>query len=144
MQGNTDYVFGGATAVLEDCEVRNVAGGSAVAAPNTDASRPYGIVFLGGSFTAASGVSGVGLGRPWGAAGAAAYLRVTLGSHIRKEGFVVMSGNDPANARFREFESEGPGANASARASYQMTASDARNYTVANIFGNAWVPSYSQ
>ena len=30
VQGNTDYVFGGATAVLENCEVRNVEGGSAV------------------------------------------------------------------------------------------------------------------
>lgn len=144
VQGNTDFVFGGATAILENCEVRNVASGSAVAAPNTEASKAYGIVFLGGTFTAASGVSGVALGRPWGADGAAAYLRATLGSHIRKEGFVVMSGNDPANARFGEFESKGAGANASSRSSYQLSASEAQNYTVAKIFGNSWVPSYSQ
>ena len=66
VQGNTDYVFGGATAVLDNCEVRNVEGGSAVSAPNTDIASAYGIVFLGGRFTAASGVSAnsVGLDGP--------------------------------------------------------------------------------
>ena len=146
VQGNTDYVFGGATAVLQDCEARNVAGGSAVTAPSTAASTAYGIVFLGGHFTAASGVnsSSVALGRPWGADGAAAFLNCALDAHILAAGFTSMSGNDPANARFREYQSTGAGANASGRASYQMTASAAANYTIANIFGGAWTPSYSQ
>ncbi len=144
VQGNTDFVFGGATAILDNCEVRNVAGGSAVAAPNTGSSTSYGIVFLGGKFTAASGVSGVALGRPWGSAGAAAYLNANLGAHIRAEGFVTMSGNDPRNARFREYNSSGSGAKASSRSSYQMSSSEAAKYTVANIFGGSWTPSYSQ
>ncbi len=145
VQGNTDYVFGGATAVLENCEVRNVEGGSAVAAPNTDASIPYGIVFLGGRFTAVSSIraDSVALGRPWGAEGAGAYLNVELGSHIASAGFVVMSGNDPLSARFREYQSSGPGANPSAHPSYQMGDSEAANYTIGQIFGS-WVPSYSR
>ena len=71
VQGNTDYVFGGATAVLENCEARNVEGGSAVTAPNTDIGAPYGIVFLGGKFTAVSSVqaNSVAMGRPWGVDG---------------------------------------------------------------------------
>jgi pectinesterase len=146
VQGNTDYVFGAATAVLDNCEARNVEGGSAVAAPNTDAATNYGIVFLGGTFTAVSSVkaNSVALGRPWGAKGAATYLHVALGSHIISSGFVVMSGNDPANARFGEYQSTGAGANASARSSYQLSASQAANYTIATIFANAWTPSYSQ
>jgi pectinesterase len=145
VQGNVDFVFGGATAVLENCEVRNVAGGSAVAAPSTDISLPYGIVFLGGRFTAASGVSAnsVGLGRPWGADGAAAYLRAELGAHIIAAGFVPMSDNQPQNARFREYQSTGSGANASARSSYQLSASQASSYTVATVLAG-WTPSYSQ
>jgi pectinesterase len=145
VQGNTDYVFGGATAVLDNCEVRNVEGGSAVAAPNTDIGVPYGIVFLGGKFTAASGVSSksVGLGRPWGADGAAAYLHVDLGAHIVAAGFVPMSDNQPENARFHEYQSTGAGANASARPAYQLTSSQAASYTTATIFGG-WTPSYSQ
>ncbi|HEY5284355.1 MAG TPA: pectinesterase family protein, partial [Polyangia bacterium] len=91
VQGNTDYVFGGATAVLQNCEVRNVEGGSATCAPNTDIGTAYGIVFLGGKFTAVSGVKSVALGRPWGAAGFAAFLNVDLGAHIAAAGFVAMS-----------------------------------------------------
>jgi pectin methylesterase-like acyl-CoA thioesterase len=144
VQGNTDYVFGGATAVLQDCEVRNVESGSATSAPNTAASTAYGLVFLGGHFTAASGIKNVALARPWGADGAAAFLNCALDAHILAAGFTSMSGNDPANARFREYQSTGAGANASGRASYQMTAAEAANYTIANIFGGAWTPSYSQ
>ena len=145
VQGNTDYVFGGATAVLENCEVRNVEGGSATSAPNTDIGAAYGIVFLGGKFTAASGVkaNSVGLGRPWGADGAAAYIRADLGAHIIAAGFVPMSNNQPQNARFHEYQSTGSGANASARSSYQLSASQAASYTVATVLAG-WTPSYSQ
>jgi len=145
VQGNTDYVFGGSTAILQDCEVRNVESGSAVAAPNTDAGVTYGIVFLGGDFTAVSSVkaNAVALGRPWGANGFGAYLHVNLGAHIATAGFVEMSGNQPENARFHEYESTGPGAKPSSHASYQLSDSEAANYTVEKILGG-WIPSYSQ
>jgi len=145
VQGNTDYVFGGATAILQNCEVKNVEGGSAVAAPNTPSSTQYGIVFLGGRFTALSSVkaNSVALGRPWGADGSGIYLNLELGSHISSAGFVEMSGNQPQNARFSEYGSTGPGANASAHSSYQLSASEAANITIASVLGG-WVPSYSQ
>ena len=131
--------------MLDNCEVRNVEGGSAVSAPNTDIASAYGIVFLGGRFTAASGVSAnsVGLGRPWGADGAAAFLRANLGAHIIAAGFVPMSSNQPQNARFREYQSAGTGANAATRSMYQLSASQAASYTVATILAG-WTPSYSQ
>ena len=102
-------------------------------------------MFLGGRFTAASGVSAnsVGLGRPWGADGAGAFLRAELGPHIIAAGFVPMSGNQPQNARFHEYQSTGNGANTSARSSYQLSASQAASYTVATILAG-WTPSYSQ
>lgn len=145
VQGNTDYVFGGATAVLQDCEVRNVEQGSAVAAPNTDAGVAYGIVFLGGDFTAVSSIkaNAVALGRPWGADGFGAYLHVNLGAHIATAGFVEMSGNQPENARFHEYQSTGPGAKPTSHASYQLSDAEAANYTLDKILGG-WVPSYSK
>ncbi|HLK91765.1 MAG TPA: pectinesterase family protein [Polyangia bacterium] len=145
VQGSTDYVFGGSTAVMDNCEARNVAGGSAVTAPNTDISVAYGIVFLGGKLTAVSGVASgsVGLGRPWGADGFTAYLHTNVGAHIAAAGFVPMSGNQPQNARFHEYQSTGAGADPSARSSYQLTASQAAAYTLANMFPG-WTPSYSQ
>jgi pectinesterase len=144
VQGNTDYVFGAATAVLEDCELRNVQSGSAVTAPNTDAGTAYGIVVLGGKFTAASGVRNVALARPWGPDGAAAFLNASLDAHISAAGFTTMSGNAPENARFSEYQSTGTGANASGRSAYQLSASAAAKYTIANIYGGAWTPTYSQ
>ena len=145
VQGNTDYVFGGATAVLQNCEVRNVEGGSATSAPNTDIATAYGIVFLGGKFTAVSAVkaNSVALARPWGADGFAAFLNADLGVHIAAAGFVAMSGNQPSSARFHEYGSTGSGANTSSRTSYQLSASQAASYTLANIFGS-WTPTYSQ
>ncbi len=146
IQGTVDYVFGPATAVFQNCTLYNASGGSAVAAPNTDLGTAYGIVFLGGHFTAASSVksSSVALARPWRPNGAAAFLNCVLEAHILAAGFTSMSGNDPANARFREYQSTGAGANPSGRAAYQMTASEAANYTIAKIFGGSWTPSFSQ
>ena len=145
VQGNTDYVFGGATAVLDNCEMRNVEGGSAVSAPNTDIGTAYGIVFLGGKFTAVSSVkaSSVAMGRPWGADGFAAYLHVDLGAHILPAGFVVMSSNQPENARFHEYQSTGSAASTSGRSGYQLNATQAATYTLSKIFGT-WTPTYSQ
>jgi len=85
----------------------------------------------------------VALGRPWGAAGFAAFLNADLGAHIAAAGFVAMSGNQPQSARFHEHGSTGNGANTSSRSSYQLTASQAASYTLATIFGS-WTPTYSQ
>jgi pectin methylesterase-like acyl-CoA thioesterase len=145
VEGTVDYVFGGATAVFQSCEVHNVGGGSATTAPNTDIGTSYGIVYLGGKLTAASSVKAgsVALARPWGADGFAAFLDAELGAHISTEGFTTMSSNDPKKARFHEYGSTGAGANASSRSSYQLTATQAASYTLATILGS-WTPSYSQ
>ncbi|MET0342235.1 MAG: pectinesterase family protein [Polyangiales bacterium] len=146
IQGNVDFVFGGATAVLQNCELRTVSKGSAIAAPRTDASLPFGLVFLGGKVTAASGIAAksVALARPWGPSGAAAYLNVELGGHISAAGWTEMSGNSPSNARFSEYKSTGPGASPSTRVrgTRQLSDADAKKYTPANVLG--WSPSYAR
>jgi hypothetical protein len=73
----------------------------------------------------------------------AAIVGVELGAHIASVGFVVMGENAPENARFRELDSSGAGANPGARSGYQMSAQEAANYTVSDVFGN-WTPSYGQ
>jgi len=149
IQGDTDYVFGDATAVFEDCTMNNVAAGTAVAAPRTPQNNPYGLVFLGGSLTANATTSTVGTGsvylaRPWGPYGAAAYLNVAMGGHIAADGWTTMSSNTLAAARFWEYHSTGPGANPTnpTRATRQLTAAQAADYTVANVLA-PWVPGYS-
>ncbi len=147
IQGTVDFIFGAATAVFENNTIHSVGGGSALTAPSTEQTVPYGLVFLGGKVTAASSVSkgSVALGRNWRPYGAATYIRTELGQHISAVGWVKMSENTLDTARFSEYLTTGAGANASARApqSKQLSASEAAKYTISNIFGS-WTPSYSK
>jgi pectinesterase len=147
MEGTVDFIFGDATAVFDNCTVKNVGGGTAATAPNTDQAVPYGLVFLGGQLTADSGVkaSSVALSRNWGAYGAAAFLRTTLGAHISGAGWSPMGTNTLDTARFSEYKNTGPGAATGGRApqAKQLTDQQAASYTLASIFG-AWVPSFSK
>jgi pectin methylesterase-like acyl-CoA thioesterase len=85
----------------------------------------------------------VNLGRPWGDYAAAAYLNVAMGAHITTVGWTTMGTTTLANVRFSEYQSTGAGANAGGRVaqSTQLTAAQAANYTVANIFPS-WTPSF--
>lgn len=146
VMGTVDFIFGAATAVFENSTIHSIGEGTALTAPSTDASTPFGLVFLGGKTTADSSVrSGhVALGRNWRPYGAATYIGVELGAHISAVGWVEMGSNILDTARFSEYKNTGPGANPSARVwqSKELTASEAAVYTVENIFGS-WVPSYS-
>ncbi len=68
--GDVDYVFGGATFVLDGCTLEFVSDRRATGttlSPSTDSRNPYGILMANGSFTADSTaiVSAVALGRAW-------------------------------------------------------------------------------
>ncbi len=147
IQGTVDFIFGAATAVFQNNTIHSVGGGSALTAPSTEQTVPYGLVFLGGKVTAASSVAkgSVALGRNWRPYGAATYIRTELGQHISAVGWVKMSENTLDTARFSEYLTTGAGANSSARAaqSKQLTAAQAATYTISNIFGS-WTPSYSK
>ena len=145
-----DYIFGHGTSVYDNCEIRTVESGSAVAAPATPLSRKWGLIFLGGRLTATSNIKSESqwLARSWGAEGFTAFIGVELGDHIKPEGWGVMSKNEGKldQARFYEYNSSGPGANPDARApevSPQLTNAQVAEYTLENIFGS-WVPSFSK
>jgi pectin methylesterase-like acyl-CoA thioesterase len=150
IQGNTDYIFGEATAVFENCTMNNVSEGTAVTAPRTPQNATFGFVFLGGSLTANPTTSTVRsnhvcLGRPWGPYAAAAFINVNMGAHIAVDGWTTMHENDLSSTRFLEYGSTGPGANPNnpTRSKRQMTAAQAAVHTVANVL-SPWVPGYSK
>jgi pectin methylesterase-like acyl-CoA thioesterase len=150
IQGDTDYIFGDATAVFENCTMNNVAEGTAVTAPRTPQNAAYGFVFLGGSLTANPTTSTVRsnhvyLGRPWGPYAAAAFLNVAMGAHIAADGWTTMSDNTLANTHFSEYKSTGAGANPTnaTRSPRQLSDSQAASYTVVKVL-SPWTPSYSQ
>ncbi|MFL6863934.1 MAG: pectinesterase family protein [Allosphingosinicella sp.] len=130
--GSIDFIFGGAAARFERCEIRSrLRPGQAlqgyVAAPSTPRVQPFGLVFDACRLTREAGVPGasVWLGRPWRAGGntsllgSAVYLGCWMDAHIRAEGWTWMGYKGPAgypmrleagDARFGEYASHGPGA----------------------------------
>ncbi|HTN84763.1 MAG TPA: pectinesterase family protein, partial [Sorangium sp.] len=86
----------------------------------------------------------VALGRNWRPYGATTYLGTELGAHIAPVGWVRMSENTLATARFAEYMTTGPGARPSERAreSRQLSAAEAASYTVENMLA-PWKPTFA-
>jgi pectin methylesterase-like acyl-CoA thioesterase len=144
IEGITDYIFGDATAVFDNCVIHthNKGSGSTMTAPNTQAEKAYGLVFLNCKLTADSGIAAgsITLGRPWAQSGSCHYLYCTLGTHCGA--WSNMSSNIWQNARFGEYKSTGPGAVINSNHP-QLTDAEAANYTITNILkGNDnWNPN---
>lgn len=129
--GDTDFIFGGATAVFENCEIVSTVRGGYVTAASTDISN-YGYLFLNCRLTSDAPANSTYLGRPWRPNAYVVYKTCYLGAHINKNGWTTMSGNLPENARFFEYKNTGPGAvvNSSRR---QLTDAQALEFTTENI-----------
>ncbi len=86
IEGDVDFIFGGATALFESCQIHSKGRGY-VCAPCTVKELEYGYLFLDCSFTSDSSKKEVYLGRPWRPYGAAAFIGCSLGQHIKSELF---------------------------------------------------------
>jgi len=118
--GDVDFIFGGAAAWFEDCEIRSVDGRSDRSAPYsgyaTAASTPegqaYGYVFSRCRFTHEGLQKGCAyLGRPWRNYAKTLLVDCWLGEHIHPDGF--HDWNKPAahgTIYYAECGSYGPGA----------------------------------
>lgn len=117
VEGDVDFVYGRATAVLEECEIRSIGAGY-VAAPSTARENPRGLLFLRCDLVADGDVpaGSVRLGRPWhpggkpDAIGQAWYVDCELGEHVAAQAWSDMGGFRWQEARFAEHGSRGPGA----------------------------------
>lgn len=139
--GTTDFIFGAATAVFEDCTI-HARSDSYLTAASTPQGIAYGFVFIRCALTAAEGVSNVYLGRPWRTYARTVFLNCTMGSHIRAEGWHNWHNPDAEKKSFyAEYQSAGPGANTSERVPWSHTLSrkEAARYTLSRIFGD-WTP----
>lgn len=141
IEGTTDFIFGEATAMFEKCTLLSK-GNSYITAASTPKGVPFGFVFMDCKLTAEAGVNKVYLGRPWRDYANTVYLRCWLGDHILPQGWGDW-GSERARkeAFYAVYNNKGPGANPQSRASWthQLTAKQAKEYTVKNIF-NGWEP----
>lgn len=91
IEGDIDFIFGGATAVFENCEIRSLDRGQRVngwcAAPSTDADARWGYVFLGCRFTGECAPGTVFIARPWRKDGSCTLIDCELGNHISPLGW---------------------------------------------------------
>ena len=158
--GSVDFIFGGAAALFERCEIRSrLRPGEAlqgyVAAPSTPRSQRYGLVFDRCRLTREQGVADASayLGRPWRAGGntellgQAAYLRCWMGAHIHPEGWTWMGYKGPGgypmrleagDARFVEHANYGPGAQRTSSRP-QLSVAEAAQYDRERIL-EGWNP----
>ncbi|RYY18485.1 MAG: hypothetical protein EOO36_08040 [Cytophagaceae bacterium] len=143
IEGTTDFIFGAATAVFDKCVILSKKN-SFVTAASTPAGQAYGFVFRDCQLTAdTTRATKVFLGRPWRPNARVVYLRCRLGGHIAPAGWDNWKNPDnEKTAYYAEYQSTGPGANPTARVpwAHQLTAKEARDYTLKNIFGGkeAW------
>lgn len=138
IEGTTDFVFGAATTVFENCDIVSKKD-SYVTAASTTQGKAFGYVFLNCKLTAIEGVNKVYLGRPWRSFAKTVFINCELGSHILPEGWHNWSKPDAEKTSFyAEYKSRGPGAIVSSRVawSHQLSAKEAKGYTLKMIFGD--------
>jgi pectinesterase len=142
IEGTTDFIFGAATAVFQNCHIHSKKN-SHVTAASTNSIIPFGFVFFNCKLTASdSSINKVSLGRPWSPTASVTYINCWMDKHIIPEGW--NNWKNPANeatARYTEYNSSGPGASALTRVKWskQLTNEELKNYTLENILGN-WKP----
>jgi pectinesterase len=118
IEGDVDFIFGGAAAVFDGCQIHSRGGGYVTAQRRTRPDAPTGFVFRDCRLTGAPGSEGpdVFLGRPWRACARVVYLNCWMGGHICPEGWDNWkNAANEKTAWFAEMGSTGPGADAAAR-----------------------------
>ncbi|SDZ28546.1 MULTISPECIES: pectinesterase family protein [Rhodonellum] len=145
IEGTTDFIFGWSTVVFENCEIFSKKGGQYITAASTEVSTKHGFVFINCKLTGDAPENSVYLGRPWREYAQTVFIDCEMGKHIRKEGW--HNWNKPQAERtsfYAEFNSSGPGANASSRESWsrQLSAEQAEAFAAKEILkGNdGWNP----
>lgn len=136
IDGTTDFIFGAATAIFENCEIRNKRN-SFITAASTPENQPFGYTFLHCRLTADEGVDKVFLGRPWRNYARTVFIECTLGTHILPEGWQNWGRKEAETKTFyAEYKNTGPGAALDKRVpwAHVLTAKEAKAYTLTNIF----------
>lgn len=137
--GTTDFIFGPATAVFNNCIIVSRRD-SYVTAASTPENQPFGYVFMNCKLIADPGVSKVFLGRPWRPFAKTVFMNCNLGSHILPEGWNPWKDerfpDKDKSAFYAEYKNKGKGAKINKRVSWshQLSKEEAAKYTLQNIF----------
>lgn len=151
IQGDIDFIFGGAVCYFDGCTLfsKMPVGSTSpicgyITAASTPKDSPFGYVFQNCHLTGDCPPGSVYLGRPWREFAKTVFLNCEMGEHIHPEGWTDW--NKPhGNFYFAEYGSYGVGGNSENRASFshQLTKKEAALYTIKNVLGvpDGWMVS---
>lgn len=149
IEGTTDFIFGEATAVFQDCTIKSLAN-SFITAAATSPQQHFGFVFLHSKLIADTTATKVYLGRPWRPYAQTVFIHCNLGSHILPEGWNPWKGDamfqDKEKTTFyAEYANTGAGSATKNRVKWakQLSAAEVQHYTINNILSGKdhWEPS---
>ncbi|MBD7910575.1 pectinesterase family protein [Clostridium cibarium] len=148
IQGSVDFIWGGATALFDNCTLNELRDGGMYTAANTPQGQKYGYVFLNCTLTANGDVnytsrtnprwktpSTVYLGRTYGDYCHVSYINCKLNAPVNPAGWLKMNNNNNNTALLEEYGCTGIGANRSKRVPWSkaLNSSQASRYTKANV-----------
>jgi pectinesterase len=141
--GHVDFIFGGATAFFERCELL-VRSDGYITAASTPPEQSHGFVFANGRISGEPGAHAF-LGRPWRDFAAVAFVNMTMSEVVRPEGWHNWDRPERERmARYSEGGSTGDGAAASRRVPWarRLSASDMRALSARSVLGGSdgWNP----
>ena len=148
IEGTTDFIFGEAIAVFQNCTIKSLVN-SYITAASTRQSQQFGYVFFDCMLIADTAAKKVYLGRPWRPYAKTVFIHCELGNHIAPEGWDPWKGDamfpDKEKTSFyAEYNNSGPGAYKKERINWsrQLTEKEAKQYTLQNILGGTdnWKP----
>lgn len=138
IEGTTDFIFGPSTAWFEGCTIKNKVN-SYVTAASTPQNVKYGYIFNNCKIIADEAATKCYLGRPWRPYAHTLFMNCDLGGHIRAEGWHNWGKEtNEQTARYEEYNNTGAGAKTDNRAKWsrQLTAKEAKQVTLKNVFGD--------
>ena len=138
IEGTTDFIFGPATAMFENCHI-HCKKNSYITAASTPEHQCFGYVFKNCKITTSHEVTKLYLGRPWRPFAKTVFLNCDLSGNILPAGWHNWNKPDAEKTSFyAEYNSTGEGARPAERVhwSHQLTDDQAGEYTLENIFGN--------
>lgn len=145
ISGTTDFIFGEATVVFQNCVIKSLAD-SYITAASTTKDQAFGFVFFNCKLIASEEATKVYLGRPWRPYCKTVFIDTEMGRHIVKQGWDPWKGDQmfPEKEKttlYAEFNSSGEGASPGTRVAWsrQLSKSERQKYTLLNIF-SGWMP----
>jgi pectinesterase len=145
IEGTTDFIFGEATAVFQNCTIKSLTN-SYITAASTTPMQQFGYVFFDCKLIADPAATKVFLGRPWRPNAKTVFINTEMGGHIHPAAWD--NWRNPENEKtvlYAEYNSRGEGARVKERAKWSKQLSRKavkKKYTLERIFDSegCWVP----